>query len=110
MSKKLRLAPHACPAPVQPTDWDICALCQASDGTLINPSATGYASLATHLSSLCELNDLPVNINVSRLDDGDGIHETLLAVKLSGIKLATFCVMQHKWKEPESDNVNLVRN
>ena len=33
-----------------------------------------------------------------------------LSVKLSGVKLATFCVMLHKWKEPESDNVKLVRN
>ena len=81
MYKQLRLAPHACPAPVQPTDWDICALCQEHGGILINPSAAGYASLTTHLSSLCELNELPLNIHVSRLDDGDGIQGTLLASK-----------------------------
>ena len=34
-----------------------------------------------HLSSLCELNDLPLNIHVSRLDDGGGIQETRLARK-----------------------------
>ena len=77
--KKLRLAPHACPAPVQPTDWHICALCQERGGILINPIATGSASPTTHLSSLCELNELPLNIDVSRLEDGDGIQETLRA-------------------------------
>ena len=58
-----------------------CALCQEPGGILINPSATGYTSQAMHLSSLCELNDLPLNIHVSRLDDGGGIQDTLLARK-----------------------------
>ena len=79
MSKRLRLAPRACAAPVQPTNWDIilCALCQELGGTLINPTATGYASLATTLSALHELNNVPLNINVSRLDDGDGMEKML---------------------------------
>ena len=81
MSRKLRLAPQACPAPVQPTNWDICVLCQERGGTLINPSAMGYASLTTNLSSLHELNNVPLNINVSRLDDGDGMEETLVTHK-----------------------------
>jgi len=77
MSKRLRLAPRACAAPVQPTNWDICALCQELGGTLINPSATGYATLATNLSAFHELNNVPLNINVSRLDDGDGMEKML---------------------------------
>jgi len=75
MSKRLKLAPRACATSVQPTNWDICALCQEHGGTLINPSATGYSSLATNLSAFYELNKVPLNINVSRLDDGDGMEK-----------------------------------
>lgn len=78
MSKKLRLAPRTSTTTVQTTNWDICVLCQEHGGTLVSPSATGYASLAEHLSSLHELNSVPLNINVSRLDDGDGMEETLV--------------------------------
>ena len=77
MSKRLKLAPRECATSVQPTNWDICALCQEHGGTLINPSATGYLSLATNLSAFHELNKVPLNINVSRLDDGDGMEKTM---------------------------------
>jgi len=77
MSKRLKLAPRACAAPVQPTNWDICALCQEHGGNLINPSIKGYATLATNLSALNELNHVPLSINISRLDDGDGMEKTL---------------------------------
>jgi len=77
MSKRLKLAPRACAAPVQPTNWDICALCQEHGGNLINPSIKGYATLATNLSALNELNHVPLSIDISRLDDGDGMEKTL---------------------------------
>ena len=79
MSKKLKLAPQGCQAPVNPTNWNICVLCQERGEKLINPSPRGYTSLATNLASLHELNSLPLNINISRLDDGEGIEEALLA-------------------------------
>ena len=79
MFKKIKLASQSCSAPVQPTDWNICALCQEHGGCLINPSSKGYASLAKNLSALHELNKLPFNINIRRLDDGDGLEKTLAA-------------------------------
>ena len=81
MSKKIKLAPRACSAAVQPMNWDICALCQEHGGTLINPSLKGYLSLTTHLSALHALNKVPLNINISRLDDGNGMEKTFVAHK-----------------------------
>ena len=81
MSKKFKLAPQASSVPVQPANWDICALCQVPGGTLISPSAMGYSSLTTNLCSLHELNKVPLNMNISRLDDGDGMEETLVSHK-----------------------------
>ena len=81
MSKKIKLAPRACSAAVQPTNWDICALCQEPGGVLIHPSPQGYLTLTKNLSSLHALNKVPLNINISRLDDGDGMEQTLILHK-----------------------------
>ncbi len=76
MSKRLRLAAPSS-ATVQPTNWDICVLCQLCGGTLIKPIAQGYATLSRNLK-LDELKHLPLNINLSRLvEDGDDVQESL---------------------------------
>ena len=77
-AKKIRLAPHTCQSPVQLINWDICILCQDHGGTLIRPTEAGYTSLAKNLYSLHELNSLPLNIDISRLNDGNGLEETLI--------------------------------
>ena len=77
MSKRLKLASQSHVPPFQPVNLDICILCQEDGGALINPTAKGYTKLATNLKALDELNKLPLNINISRLDEGDGIEETL---------------------------------
>ena len=79
MSKKIKLTSRSCSAPVQLTGWNICALCQEHGGGLINPSSKGCESLAKNLSALHELNKLLSNINIRRLDDGDGLGKTLAA-------------------------------
>ncbi len=77
MSKTLRLAVPPS-ATVQPTNWDICALCQLCGDTLIKPTAQGYATLSRNLLKLNELKHLPLNINLSRLvEDGDDVQESL---------------------------------
>lgn len=69
MPRRLKLAPQSSAAVVQPTNWDICALCQEHGGTLMNPASKGYSTLAVNLTCLNELTELPLNINISRLDD-----------------------------------------
>ena len=81
MAKRLKLADQGCAAPAQATDWNICALCQKHGGKLLNPSPQGYATLATNLASFQELNKVPQNINIARLNDGGGIEETLSSHK-----------------------------
>ena len=41
----------------------------------------GYTSLAEHLMQFKSLRHVPVNIDVDRLDDGDGIEATLLRLQ-----------------------------
>lgn len=66
-------------------DWSLCVLCQKqSPGHLIDPrncrsqeKPKGYSTLANNLEELHCLNSLPFNIDISRLDDGSGIENTL---------------------------------
>ncbi len=81
MSKKARLLSD-CTAEMKNIDWSLCVLCQQpSPGHLINSRRShekpkGYRTLANSLEELHSLNALPLNIDVSRLDDGSGIEET----------------------------------
>ena len=70
----------------KPTDWTLCALCQEHskkeslrDTRRANNQSSQdvYDMLARNLKALSELNTLPFGINISRLDDGCGISETL---------------------------------
>ncbi len=84
MSKTARLLSD-CTAEVKNIDCSLCVLCQQpSPGHLIDPcndrsheKPKGYRTLANNLEELHSLNALPLNIDVSRLDDGSGIEETL---------------------------------
>ena len=41
------------------------------------PIGNGYVSLAGHLTKFYELGHMPMNTDIARLDDGDGIEATL---------------------------------
>ena len=68
--------------PTVEIDWLICALCQTDDGRILvdsskrkrNKGDDGYISLDTNLSSL---NALPLNIDLSAINDGSGVETTL---------------------------------
>ena len=69
-----------------PTDWNLCFLCQSDDcnQSLICPANartnnSGYVSIAKNLYEFDNLGCTPMNINIKRLDDGDGISATLLS-------------------------------
>ena len=67
------------------TNWELCVLCQEDTGVALQcpvnslraPIGNGYISLASHLTKFCELGHMPMNIDIARLDDGDGLEATL---------------------------------
>lgn len=73
-------------AAVEKTNWDRCFLCQqVTKEKLIQPSLfnrehnhTGYATLARNVPLFHMINSLPVLLSPARLDDGDGIENTLI--------------------------------
>ncbi len=77
-SKHLRIS--------KPTNWDLCALCQVDTGTALQcpannnmsaPTVDGYVSLTSNLIEFAELGEIPMNIDIARLNDGDGIETTM---------------------------------
>ena len=63
--------------PIQTTDWSKCALCQEhSIEKLTSPTAGSYQIIAENISQFCELNCMPVQIDISRLNSGNGIEVT----------------------------------
>ena len=79
------------------TDWEKCALCQQDSNQPLQCQAqltrsdigigTGYEALVVNLEKFIELNDLPMDINVNRLNDGSGILSTLKKNKAKWHKL-----------------------
>ena len=71
------------------TNWELCILYQTetSDESLQCPLrstkkhiGSGYASLAEDLLRFKNLQHMPMNLQVERLDDGDGVEATLRTV------------------------------
>lgn len=67
------------------TDWDKCCLCQTDrkeglTSPLTNPSKRvddGYSQLGRNIPRFLAVSELPLKLNPARLDDGNGIEETL---------------------------------
>jgi len=68
-------------------NWDFCILCQENGTGLQCPYAvktnqtsvgSGYKTLAEQLTNFSELGDMPINVDIKQLDDGDGIEATLM--------------------------------
>lgn len=93
MAKRHMLVDATTSAPKRPnstgiTNWELCVLCQEETGTALQcpyaakdnkaPIGSGYKSLAGHLTNFNKLGQMPMNIDIERLDDGDGIEATLM--------------------------------
>ena len=69
---------------LQVTDRKLCCLCQKEDGNPLQcpinsrNNKSGYESLAINLPEFKKLESVPMNINLTRLDNSRGIAETLL--------------------------------
>ena len=70
-----------------PINWEICVLCQKDNGDVLQcpakstkaPIGSGYKSLAEHLIKFHELGQMPVELDINRLLEGNGIEATLIA-------------------------------
>ena len=68
------------------TNWDLCLLCQVNSKIPLRCPADfqkaecvdGYKTLAKNNLTFHNINALPIPINPMRIDNGDGIEETLL--------------------------------
>ena len=63
------------------TDWELCVICQESNKKGLHGLAdsrradkrAGYKTLADNLKQFADLGYTPKDVNLSRLDEGDGI-------------------------------------
>ena len=67
-------------------NWDLCVFCQEDTGAALQcpvnnnvraPTLDGYISLAANLTKFAELGEIPMNIDIARLNNADGIEATL---------------------------------
>ena len=71
------------------TDWELCAICQASNKEELRCPAdskrpdkgVGYKTLADNIKEFAELGCMPIDLCLSRLDEGDGIEATFTKQK-----------------------------
>ena len=56
---------------------DIGAALQCPINSLTTSTGDGYISLASHINKFSELGQISMNIDIARLDVGDGIEGTL---------------------------------
>ena len=71
------------------TDWSLCILCQESKSEALQCPAdskrsdvgAGYKTLAENIQEFNELGCMPIQISLSRLNEGDGMENTFLRCK-----------------------------
>ena len=94
---------------VQKTNWAKCCICQQhTKEHLIQPSLFnreqdrgGYGNIAINVLLFYEINALPILLNPTRLDDGDGIENMLTKnTEQNIIRVANCCS-----KDPKDDTV-----
>ena len=61
------------------TDWNKCLLCQevTSEVPRCWCHGKGYSTLSLNITRFSELNELPMPIDLRRLDEGNGVEATL---------------------------------
>ena len=88
MAKNYALINPSIPTSKRPciTNWKLCVLCQVDTKAPLECPArsmrstcgSGYTLLVEHLIQFKSLGHMPVDIDIDRLDDGDGIEATLM--------------------------------
>ena len=89
MAKRHSLVDASTPMPFKKpciTDWKLCVLCQKDTKAGLEcparsskaPVGSGYKSLAEHLIQFQMHGCMPLDLDIKRLDDGDGIEATMM--------------------------------
>ena len=89
MAKRHSLVDASTPMPSKKpciTDWKFCIICQKDTKTGLEcparsskaPIGSGYKSLADHLIQFQMHGCMPPDMDINRLDDGDGIEATFM--------------------------------
>ena len=73
----------------QNTDWELCAICQENKEEPLRCPAdskrldvgTGYTTLAANIARFGAMKCLPIEMDISRLDEGSGMKETFISRK-----------------------------
>ena len=70
------------------TNWAKCCLCQENKSEeLISPPTRytleqgGYSIICKKLQTILSINQMPIKLDLARLDEGEGVEETLRANK-----------------------------
>lgn len=59
------------------TNWDKCCLCQTDSSEKLISTKAGYFNIAQNIPLFHAINALPIPLNPARLNEGEGIEETL---------------------------------
>ena len=83
MSKRIRLSLSA--QEKQSTDWSMCFICQEdkhealkSPPMKIDLAKSGYRTLSKNILEFAKINEMPIPLDIRRIDEGDGIEAALL--------------------------------
>ncbi|KAG1712127.1 hypothetical protein GQR58_002434 [Nymphon striatum] len=75
---KLITMENPTPKPAKEIDWITCILCQVvTKEKLTSPTPVGYKTLAEKMMQFHELDSMPIKIDISSIDHGNGIEATL---------------------------------
>jgi hypothetical protein len=61
----------------QSTDWSKCSICQ-EDKLKIDLAKSGYRALSKNIPEFAKINEMPIPLDIRRIDEGDGIEAALL--------------------------------
>lgn len=83
MSKRIRLSLSA--QEKQSTDWSKCFICQEdkhealkSPPMKIDLAKSGYRTLSKNISEFAKINEMPIPLDIRRIDEGDGIEAVFI--------------------------------
>lgn len=83
MSKRIRLSLSA--QEKQSTDWSKCFICQEdkfealkSPPKKTNLAKSGYKTLSKNIHEFAKINEMPIPLDIRRIDEGDGIEAALI--------------------------------
>ena len=70
-----------------PINWEICVLCQSDNGDVLQcPAKSTKAAIGSGYKSLA--GQMPVELDINRLDEGNGREATLIAHRACSRNLA----------------------